>query len=125
MNSSINRNGLLVVVNLAAMSDLDDQNTVRRFDPVDDSVIPHTKASRTLQAVTEWFSKFDGVRCKSPLNGLLDSSLNRFGESRDILPGNALQVFETILQSQALSCDTRFVFFAIRSSAIREKCRSS
>ena len=65
------------------------------------------------------------VLCKFPLNGLLDPSPHRFGGSRNVLPNNAPQVFETILQSQALSCDTRFVFFANRSSAIREKYRSS
>lgn len=48
-----------VLIDLLPVPDLYDKHNVPGFDPIDDTIIPHTKAASAFKTVTKRFSEFD------------------------------------------------------------------
>ena len=85
------------------MANLDNQDSTRRFYPVDHTVVSHTQSASAFQTVSEWFSELDWIRREALFDGSLDLSSSCFRQSGDIFPNNRFKVFNFVRQSQALS----------------------
>ena len=114
-----------MIVDLAAMCNLDDENDGVRLDCVGHAVVADSEASGAFHTVAERLSELDRMRYQFRLDGSLDSALYDFGKAWNIGPNDALQIFNSIVQGQALSCEIRFCLVFNRASAMREKWRSS
>ena len=107
------------------MPNLDNQDDGVGLDRVNHTIIADSEASGSFQAVAEGFPKFHRMRGELCLDSLLDSALVRYGKTRNIYRDDAFQILNSIFQAQALLWGIRFCLVFNRSSAIREKWRSS
>lgn len=113
------------LVDILAVPDLDDQNDTLGLDDVDDAPVLYPQPSCAPEAVAQWLAEFDGVGGELVFDGPAYPAADIPGELRDVFANDAFQILEAVAQTQALACGIRRCVLRKRSSAMREKWRSS